>query len=120
MHPTSGYSLTLTEGFPFRGGKLPHKGAHFIQMVWVVAQGSERSINSSSFKGGELMAQSPGDQRATGACATDADSTIGGFEQLGRKGQRRTHRLHEQSPLADVQTDDLYDIIVDATEQYPT
>jgi hypothetical protein len=31
-------------------------------MVWVVAEGSERSINSSAFKGGELMAQSPGDQ----------------------------------------------------------
>jgi len=31
-------------------------------MVRVVAQGSESNINSSSFKGGEFMAQGPGDQ----------------------------------------------------------
>jgi len=62
MHPTSGYSLDLAEGFPVRGGQLPLKGAHLIHMVRVVAQGSESNINSSSFKGGEFMAQGPGDQ----------------------------------------------------------
>jgi hypothetical protein len=41
-----------------------------------------------------------------------ADGTIGSFKQFNRQGQRRAHRVrrHEQSPLADVQTDDLYGI----------